>query len=110
LLTLLSGQGWQVEQVDHSGSLEKFLEDRQVLVVICEANLPDSDPTVILRACARHETPVIFLGHDSQVQLAVDLIRQGAYDYLEKPFSRERLFDLLNHLPSRQNSRHNTSI
>jgi len=34
----------------------------------------------------------------------VDLIRQGASDFLDKPFPQGRLVDLLNDLSTRQNA------
>jgi DNA-binding NtrC family response regulator len=101
---LLNGQGWQVESLEDSNNLEAFLAGRKTLAVISETTLPGIDASDTLQICARQGIPLIFLGHDSPVQTAVDLIRQGAHDYLEKPFSRERLFDLLNQLPNRQNS------
>jgi FixJ family two-component response regulator len=42
--------------------------------------------------------PVIFTGHDVSPQAAVDLMQKGALDFLEKPFSHNRLLDLLNQL------------
>ncbi len=58
----------------------------------------------ILHSCMRRQVPVIFTGHDLPVQDAVDLVREGGYDYLEKPFQQERLLDLLKHLPNRHNN------
>ena len=42
--------------------------------------------------------PVVFTGHDLPLQGAVDLIRQGAMDFLDKPFPQSRLLDLLERL------------
>ena len=48
--------------------------------------------------------PVIFTGHGQQVQEAVDLLRLGARDFLEKPFRPARLLSLLNRLSGSQAS------
>jgi FixJ family two-component response regulator len=45
----------------------------------------------------------VFTGHDLPLQGAVDLIRQGAIDFLDKPFPQFRLVDLLDRLANRQN-------
>jgi len=103
LLTLLKGQGWAVELMSEASALQEFLENQQVLALITEASLPGTRAVDVLRSCKQRDLPVIFTGHDLPAQAAVDLIKQGAHDYLEKPFSRERLLDLLNKLPNRHN-------
>ena len=55
-------------------------------------------------ALAEKGVPVIFTGHDLSLQGAVDLIRQGACDFLDKPFPQGRLVDLLNEMASGHNT------
>lgn len=104
LLTLLEGRGWAIETAKEARGLEVLLQGLKVAAVISEASLPDCRAADILRACAQQQVPVIFTGYDLPAQAAVDLIRQGGYDYLEKPFQQERLLDLLKRLPNRHNS------
>lgn len=103
LMTLLQGQGWTIEAANEARDLEGLLDGMDVTAVISEASLPDSPAEDILRTCSQRQVPLVFTGHDLPVQAAVDLIRQGANDYLEKPFSRTRLLDLLNQLSNRHN-------
>lgn len=105
LSTLLRGRGWNVEIAEDANSLGRLFETMDVTAVVSEASLPTCTAADILQACARLHIPVIFTGHDLLAQEAVDLIRQGAHDYLEKPFKQERLLDLLKHLSTRQNVR-----
>ena len=104
LQTLLQGRGWAVETARDARGLETLLKKPRVKAVISEASLPNCQAADILRACARQQVPVIFTGYDLPAQTAVDLIRQGGHDYLEKPFQQERLLDLLKRLPNRHNS------
>jgi len=104
LQTLLQGRGWAVETARDARGLETLLKKLRVKAVISEASLPNCQAADILRACARQQVPVIFTGYDLPAQTAVDLIRQGGHDYLEKPFQQERLLDLLKRLPNRHNS------
>jgi DNA-binding NtrC family response regulator len=104
LLTLLQGRGWSIETAGDVRGLESLLQGLDVAAVISEASLPGCRAGDILRVCERQQVPVIFTGHDLPVQGAVDLIRQGAQDFLDKPFQQERLLDLLNHLPNRHNT------
>ena len=63
--------------------------------VVSESSLSGCTPQEILELCKKNGLPVIFTGHSLPLQAAVDLIRQGAIDYLEKPFHQDRLINLL---------------
>lgn len=103
LVTLLRGEGWRVIESGGGERLNEFLDRRGVIAVISESSLPDLDPAALVDVCAERGLPLIFTGHELPVQRAVDLIRMGARDYLEKPFPQSRLLDLLNQLPDMQN-------
>jgi two-component system response regulator FixJ len=104
LTVLLQGQGWNVESLDDCNGIEAALEGADVIAVVSESSLPDCTPQEILEQGARRNLPVIFTGHDLPLQGAVDLIRQGAMDFLDKPFPQSRLLDLLDRLGNGQNS------
>ena len=40
--------------------------------------------------------PVVFVSGHAEVEVAVKAMQAGAWDFLEKPFSRERILDLIN--------------
>ncbi len=103
LVTLLRGEGWRIIEAGGGGRLEEVLDRGGVVAVISESSLPDLDPATLLDVCATRGLPLIFTGHELPLQRAVDLIRMGARDYLEKPFPQTRLLDLLNQLPGMQN-------
>lgn len=102
LTVLLEGENWRVCGVENCHDLATVIEDNNVLAVISEASLPDCTPQEIFEQCSQQEMPVIFTGHDLPLQSAVDLIRQGAMDFLDKPFPQSRLLDLLDRLERRQ--------
>ena len=104
LVTLLHGEAWAVNCLDQCTELANALEQEGTIAVISESSLPDCTPQEILEQCRARKTPVIFTGHDLSLQGAVDLIRQGASDFLDKPFPQGRLVDLLNDLSTRQNA------
>ena len=98
LTVLLEGESWRVNCLDDCDDLLAALEEKEVVAVISESSLPDCTPQEILERCSRYKLPVIFTGHDLPVQGAVDLFRQGATDFLDKPFPQSRLLDLLDGL------------
>lgn len=98
LTLLLANEGWNVTTVDNCEALIEAVKTQNVVAVISESSLPDCTPEDVLERCMALGTPVVFTGHDLPLQGAVDLIRQGAMDFLDKPFPQSRLLDLLERL------------
>lgn len=98
LKTLLEGRGWKVLALENGERLGSSLHEGTPIAVVCESSLPDMTANSVLDECRRYHVPVVFLGHQTQVQNAVDLVRMGARDYLEKPFPQDRLLSLLESL------------
>lgn len=104
LTILLEGENWSVLSARNCGDLVAVVESGKVTAVISESSLPDCTPGDILECCQKHGVPVVFTGHDLPLQGAVDLIRQGAVDFLDKPFPQSRLLDLLKGLQKSENT------
>jgi DNA-binding NtrC family response regulator len=98
LTTLLESRGWTVHAFGAGQQLAPALESCQPLAIVSESRLPDLTAVAVLDTSRSHRVPVIFLGHQQEVQNAVDLVRMGARDFLEKPFPQRRLLDLLDGL------------
>ncbi len=62
-------------------------------VVISDVRLPGRDGMALLREAHRAdpELPVILVTGHGDVAMAVQAMREGAWDFIEKPFSSERL-------------------
>lgn len=101
LASLLSQHGWQIEARSEAGELADDLAGLSPSVLVAESNLPDMAATELLDLCKTAQVPVIFLGHRREIQHAVDLMRRGATDFLEKPFPQKRLLEVLDGLRSK---------
>ncbi|KKC99481.1 MULTISPECIES: sigma-54-dependent transcriptional regulator [Photobacterium] len=66
-------------------------------VIITDINMPGMDGMTFLQQALTidAELPVIMLTGHGDISTAVDAMRIGAYDFLEKPFSTEHLLDVL---------------
>lgn len=104
LTTLLTNEGWQVAVPESVETLAAELGSKRPLAVISESTLPGHDAHSVLSICREQQVPLIFIGHEHAVQLAVDLVQQGATGYLEKPFFQARLLQLLVRLTDRHNT------
>lgn len=103
LTVLLEGENWSVRIAADCSDLVAAVESGDITAVISESSLPDCTPGEILERCKQCGVPIVFTGHDLPLQGAVDLIRQGAVDFLDKPFPQARLLDLLEGLQKGQN-------
>jgi len=98
LVLLLQSEGWIVNSLAGCDELAAAIGENDVAAVVSESSLPSCKPQEILEQCKKNGLPVIFTGHDMSLQGAVDLIRQGAIDFLDKPFPQRRLVNLLNRI------------
>jgi DNA-binding NtrC family response regulator len=105
LTTLLEGRGWRVQAGEDGASLCQTLEETSPVAVVSESTLPDMTAAKVLEQCLEHGVPIVFLGHQTEVQRAVDLVRMGARDFLEKPFPQARLLNLLRDLAREHEAR-----
>ncbi len=61
--------------------------------LVAEVNLPKNEGTDLLRLIHDGDVsiPVIFLSSGSDIETAVEVMRQGAFDFIEKPFLSRKL-------------------
>ena len=71
------------------------LDDSWPGIVITDINMPQMDGIELLTRIRAMDPqlPVIVLTGHGNISIAIDAIRQGAYDFLEKPFSNEVLIE-----------------
>jgi two-component system C4-dicarboxylate transport response regulator DctD len=65
-------------------------------VVVCDVRLPGKDGLTLLRELHRADPdlPVTLVTGHGDVAMAVEAMREGAWDFIEKPFASERLIDV----------------
>jgi DNA-binding NtrC family response regulator len=96
-LSLKSPQNTVVLSETAAKGLEAF--QHQIFdVVICDIGLPDGDGISVLHQMKemRPETPVIMITAHGSIQTALDAMKAGAYDYVQKPFEPEELKIVIN--------------
>jgi two-component system repressor protein LuxO len=93
-----------VTRVGDGAGAMAYLARRPPQALLLDLKLPDMDGMDILKHVHREQMPtsvVIITGHGS-VDLAVDAMRYGAFDFLEKPFTASRLKVTLRNALDRQ--------
>lgn len=93
LAQILADEGYEVEAVGEGAvGAEKLMREAYDLVLL-DVWLQDKDGLAILEEMGeRTETvPVIMISGHANVETAVKAVKSGAYDFLEKPLSLERV-------------------
>jgi len=98
LCSMLKQHEWTVDVIESATGLATTLGASTPRVVVSESSLRDTPAAEVLAACKAASVPIVFLGHRHEIQEAVDLMRKGAHDYLEKPFPQARLLSILEEL------------
>ncbi len=62
-------------------------------VILSDIRMPNIDGMTLLQTCRDMDAdlPVVLITGHAEVQLAVEAMRRGAYDFIEKPFSAQNL-------------------
>lgn len=86
--------------VEGVGSAEEALTRLalgHVAVVITDMRLPKADGLSLVRLCQQQDAhlPVVMITGHGDIDLAVESMRAGAYDFITKPFASERLVDVV---------------
>ncbi|MEM7480612.1 MAG: sigma-54 dependent transcriptional regulator [Acidobacteriota bacterium] len=93
----LGGEGYRVTSVDDGRRGIEAIEQQAFDLVLSDLRLPGADGVEVLRACraAQPSVPVVLLTGYGTVGTAVEAMKLGAWDFLEKPVEIEELFDLV---------------
>lgn len=89
----LSKAGLQSELAETGADALRLLESGRFRVVLLDLQLPDMNGIEILKQITERGLPasVVVITADGSINTAVDAMRLGAYDFIVKPFSEDRL-------------------
>jgi two-component system response regulator AtoC len=90
---VLSRQGYDTAVVSNGADARKILEESAVHLILLDIRLPDMNGLDLLRAAREVEPdiPAIVMTAYTDVKVAVDAMKAGADDYLQKPFELDEL-------------------
>ena len=85
--------GLEVDEAEDGGEALATFDPTRHAVVVTDLKMPGVDGLELLRTLKEHspDTPVILITAFGDIELAVQATREGAWDFIEKPFSRDRL-------------------
>ena len=94
---LLSSAGCAVRTFDAADRLLEALTDNNCGCVVSDVRMPGIDGLELLRRikATRPNLPVVIITGHGDVPLAVEAMKLGAADFVEKPFDDERLLGVV---------------
>ena len=83
---------------DGQQMVEFLVEHKDVDAVLLDVNLPSISGLDLLKKCKANElkVPVIMISGHISTENAMEAMREGAYEYLTKPFEIQKLIDTVN--------------
>ena len=92
---ILSGEGYDVTTASSGEAAMKFVADRHFDLVLTDLKMTGMSGLELLKELTDFDKSiiVILLTAHGTVDSAVDALRLGAFDYLQKPYDAEKLLD-----------------
>lgn len=98
LCTMLERAGYQVSEHE---SADAFLQNPVLpspVVVLLDMRMPGTTGVMLqakLKALVKHPVPIVFVSGDSRPDEIIAAMKQGAVDFLLKPFTAQAMLDVI---------------
>ncbi len=93
LSEILSYEKYHTETAENAVEALKLIEDKEFDAILCDIKMPEMDGIEALPKMLelKPDTPVIMLSGHGNIDTAVEAIKLGAFDFIEKPVDLNRL-------------------
>ena len=100
----LNEEGYQVQAVPNGKSALEVIEREDWAAFLLDLKMPDLDGIEVLKITKKRkpDLPVIIITAYATVESAVEAMKEGAYDYIVKPFNPEELSLILRRIVEHQ--------
>ena len=98
LSKFLTRNGFEVKTASNGTSAMEYLKNEDFTLVLCDFRLEDTDGREMLKNIKNQypKTGVIIITGYSDIKMAVELIKMGAYDYITKPLYPDEILNTIN--------------
>ncbi|MCB2218756.1 MAG: sigma-54 dependent transcriptional regulator [Bacteroidetes bacterium] len=92
LSDILTNEKYEVDQAENGEVAVDKLSQNTYDAVLCDIKMPGMDGLEVLDyALKKTDTPIIMISGHGTIETAVEAIKKGAFDYIEKPPDLNRL-------------------
>src|ERR1700761_8263511 len=106
LSKFLTRNGFEVQTATTGNNALEHLKSGDYSLVLCDFRLEDTDGREMLKSIKTTypNTGVIIITGYSDIKMAVELIKMGAYDYITKPLYPDEILNTINKALETQNA------
>jgi two-component system response regulator AtoC len=96
--------GYRVEVAESGEEALEIIRRKKITVMLADLVMPGIDGIELMKEASRINPRIItvIITAYGSIQTAISAIREGAYDYIEKPFCPEKVELLIKHLVAHQ--------
>ncbi len=92
LREILEFEKYKVDEATDGDEALQKIEETLYDIILCDIKMPNTDGIEVLEKGMKvTEAPFIMISGHGTIETAVDSLKKGAYDYLEKPLDLNRL-------------------
>lgn len=112
LRILLEGNGWSILECGSGGEAIEILKSNNVDLILLDINLPDISGLEIMEwiTCNNHSPSVIVVSGDDNIDSAIFALRNGATEYIRKPYEPEEILHKVESILYRRHLEHRHSL
>lgn len=100
----LTNVGYRVEVAESGEAALEIIKQKRVMIMLADLVMPGMDGIELMKEASKITPTIItvIITAYGSIQTAISAIREGAYDYIEKPFCPEKVELLIKHLVAHQ--------
>src|SRR3990170_1183536 len=105
LTEILSFEGYEIDEAPDGEEALKCFKEKTYDVVLCDIKMPKLDGLEFLQKATEHnpDVPVIMISGHGTIETAVEAVKKGAYDFIQKPPDLNRLLITIRNAKERNN-------
>jgi len=93
LKEILEYEKYQVDLAENAKQALEYVRSNEYNIILCDIKMPEVDGLELLPQLIEihPDTPVVIISGHGNIDTAVEAIKKGAYDFIEKPLDLNRL-------------------
>lgn len=93
LREILEFENYEVHEAENGKEALEFLNKKSFDLIFCDIKMPEMDGIEVLEKAYKSEihTPFIMISGHANIETAVEALKKGAYDFIEKPLDLNRI-------------------
>ncbi|MBY0371560.1 sigma-54 dependent transcriptional regulator, partial [bacterium] len=97
LVKILTQRGYQVDEAANGVEALQKLQTASYPLVLCDVKMPEMDGLQFLKQVReqQHSSAVVLITAHGNIRDAIEAIREGAFDYVEKPIEENSLMQVV---------------